>query len=156
MDSKLSEDYIDACILAKKTLSFLPEPPRELQRRHFHILRIFHAVEAEKGEVKVSDIARKIGMTLPSIAKNVAELENLGYLKKVANPDDKRIVNLEMTPKGRQLYQKNVVFYHQHNAEILQGISDEEIKSTIATIRQVYQLMNAEYGTGNKEDNKDV
>ncbi|WP_232219577.1 hypothetical protein [Carnobacterium pleistocenium] len=42
MDSKLSEEYIDACLNAKQTLRFLPEPPPEIQKRHIYIIKTLY------------------------------------------------------------------------------------------------------------------
>lgn len=82
MDRQLSEEYIDACLSAKHTMRFLPEPPPEVQKRHIHIIKTVYNLSEELNAVRVSDIAETIGVTLPSITKNIATLEDLGYIKK--------------------------------------------------------------------------
>ncbi|WP_251006032.1 winged helix DNA-binding protein [Carnobacterium sp. ISL-102] len=141
MDSQLSEEYIDACLSAKQTLRFLPEPPPEIQKRHIYIIKILYNLSKELTEVRVSDIAGKIGVTLPSITKNIALLENLGYIKKESNAEDKRVVNIQLTEKGLFLHQKIVYDFHHKNSQILKDIPEEDIRLTIKTIYRIYALM---------------
>lgn len=141
MDSQLSEEYFDACLSAKHTMRFLPEPPFEVQKRHVHIIKTVYNLSKELNVVRVSDIAETIGVTLPSITKNITTLENLGYLKKEANLEDKRVVNIQLTEKGLALYQKVVYNFHQKNSRILKDIPEKDIRLTIKTIYQIYDLM---------------
>jgi len=141
MDSQLSEEYIDACLSAKQTLRFLPEPPPEIQKRHIYIIKTLYNLSKELTEVRVSDIAGKIGVTLPSITKNIALLENLGYIKKESNTEDKRVVNIQLTEKGLSLHQKIVYDFHHTNSQILKDIPEEDIRLTIKTIYRIYALM---------------
>ncbi|NMA65770.1 MAG: MarR family transcriptional regulator, partial [Clostridiaceae bacterium] len=60
MTNKLSEDYIDACMCAKQTLQFLPEPPPELQKRHVYIIKVCYDLSLRLKEVRVSDVAETI------------------------------------------------------------------------------------------------
>lgn len=145
MDRQLSEEYIDACLSAKQTLRFLPEPPPEVQKRHIYIIKTLYNLSKELTEVRVSDIAETIGVTLPSITKNIATLEDLGYIKKESNVADKRVVNIQLTKKGLTLYQTVVYDFHKKNSRILKDIPEEEIRLTIKTIYRIYDLMEQEH-----------
>ncbi|MFL2100550.1 MarR family winged helix-turn-helix transcriptional regulator [Desemzia sp. FAM 23991] len=141
MDRQLSEEYIDACFSAKHTMRFLPEPPPEVQKRHVYIIKTLYNLSKELREVRISDIAETIGVTLPSITKNIATLEDLGYIKKETNQEDKRVVNIYLTEKGLALHQKVVSDFHEKNSEILKDIPEEDIRLTIKTIYRIYNLM---------------
>ncbi|MCM3512568.1 MULTISPECIES: MarR family winged helix-turn-helix transcriptional regulator [Carnobacterium] len=141
MDRQLSEEYIDACLSAKHTMRFLPEPPPEVQKRHIHIIKTVYNLSEELNAVRVSDIAETIGVTLPSITKNIATLEDLGYIKKESNLEDKRVVNIKLTEKGLALHQKVVYDFHQKNSQILKDIPEEDIRLTIKTIYRIHDLM---------------
>lgn len=145
MDRQLSEEYIDACLSAKHTMRFLPEPPPEVQKRHIHIIKTVYNLSEELNAVRVSDIAETIGVTLPSITKNIATLEDLGYIKKESNLEDKRVVNIKLTEKGLALHQKVVYDFHQKNSQILKDIPEEDIRLTIKTIYRIYDLMEQDH-----------
>ncbi|WP_313466739.1 MarR family transcriptional regulator [Carnobacterium sp.] len=141
MDSQLSEEYIDACMCAKQTIQFLPDPPHEVQKRHIYIIKILYNLSMKLEEVRVSDIAEAIGVTLPSITKNITTLEKQGYIKKEANLEDKRVVNIRLTKKGLALHQKMVHDFHRKNSQILKDVPDEDIRLTIKTIYRIHNLM---------------
>lgn len=96
--------------------------------------------------MKISDIAKAIKGTLPSVTKNIATLEELGYMKKQTNKKDRRIINVDLTDKGLALYRKDVSGFHEQNAEILQEISIEDMDTTIRTIKRIYELMSDSMG----------
>lgn len=145
MNEQLSDQYIASCMIAKKTLRFLPEPAEGLQRRHTFIIKICYELMMNQGEVRVTDVADAIGVTLPSITKNIAALEKKGYLKKEVNAEDKRVVNVLLTEQGLDLYQREVRDFHQKNSQLLQEIPEADIHTTIHTIKKIYQLMAQEY-----------
>lgn len=141
MDSQLSEEYIDACFSAKHTMKFLPDPHPEVQKRHVYIIKTLYNLSKELKEVRISDIAETIGVTLPSITKNINTLENLGYVKKDSNIEDKRVVNIQLTEKGLDLYQEVIYEFHEKNSQILKDIPEEDIRLTIKTIYRIHDLM---------------
>ncbi|CAI3357545.1 winged helix DNA-binding protein [Enterococcus cecorum] len=138
-----SERYISACIAAKKTLQFLPVPPKDLRRQQIYQLKVLHDLMECQDSVKISDIAHRIGTTLPSVTKSMNELEENGYVKKVENLQDKRITNIALTDKGQAIYDQLIYQFHVQNAEVLADIQEEELNTTIETIRKIYQKMDA-------------
>lgn len=145
MNNQLSEEYIDACMCAKQTVQFLPDPPLEVQKRHVYIIKTLYDLSMKLEEVRVSDIAEAIGVTLPSITKNITTLKKQGYVEKEANLADKRVVNVRLTKKGLALYKKLVYDFHHKNGQILKNIPDEDIRLTIKTIYRIHNLMEQAY-----------
>lgn len=145
MTPELSDDYILACMSAKRTTQFLPDPPAGLRKRHIYIIKICYDLSLELDEVRVSDVAEKINMTLPSITRNITTLEENGYLRKEENSEDRRVVNIILTDKGLALYKEDVYGFHKKNSELLKDISEEDMRNTIKTIHKIYHLMEKEY-----------
>jgi DNA-binding MarR family transcriptional regulator len=52
------------------------------------------------GPARISDLARKLGMTLQGASKMVVELEQLGYVSRRVDPDDRRNRIVELTAHG--------------------------------------------------------
>jgi len=145
MTNKLSEDYIHACMSAKQTLRFLPKPPSDLQRRHVYIIKVCYDLSLRLKEVRVSDVAETINVTLPSITRNITALEKKGYLIKEKNSKDKRVVNIRLSDKGLALYQTLIYDFHKKNSELFKEIPKEDIHITIKTIYEIFRLMEKEY-----------
>lgn len=50
--------------------------------------------------MRITDLAQKLGMTLQGASKIVLELEQLGYVVRHVDPDDRRNRIVELTPHG--------------------------------------------------------
>lgn len=52
------------------------------------------------GPTRVTDLARKLGMTAQGASKLVVDLERLGYVTRRADPADQRVRWVELTARG--------------------------------------------------------
>ncbi|HIZ71718.1 MAG TPA: MarR family transcriptional regulator [Candidatus Atopostipes pullistercoris] len=145
MTPELSEEYIFACMRAKRTTQFLPDPPSGLRKRHIYIIKVCYDLSLELDEVRVSDVAERINVTLPSVTRNITTLEEKGYLKKEENSEDKRVVNILLTDKGLALFEKDIYDFHKKNSELLKDVPEEDVRVTIKTIHRIYHLLEKEY-----------
>ena len=55
------------------------------------------------------------------------KLQNCGYIKKVADPNDKRIIRIYMTELGKIKYSELIDVRRSIGNILFKGISDEEI-----------------------------
>lgn len=58
---------------------------------------------AERGSCRVQDLAVHLGIEPPSVTRKTQELERAGYLRRVADPADRRAIDLRITGKGRTI-----------------------------------------------------
>jgi DNA-binding MarR family transcriptional regulator len=56
----------------------------------------------ERETVNISDISRSLGMSLQSATNLVCRLEQLGYLERSKNANDKRVSDVRLTAKGKK------------------------------------------------------
>lgn len=141
MNTENLKKLVDACFLAKRIVETLPELPQGMKPRHIHVLDAVNEMQTEKGMCRVSDVSRKLNITMPSVTKLIQELETLGMLKKRQAPDDKRVALLYLTDKGMQCVQKHVLDFHSEWAEALGEISDEQAKETVYVIDKLRLAM---------------
>lgn len=52
------------------------------------------------GPVTIGELAARLGLTQQAISKSTIELERLGYVRRVADPDDQRVRNVELAERG--------------------------------------------------------
>lgn len=57
-------------------------------------------------EVSVRDIFERVDMDKSKVSRAASRLEKSGYVRKLVNPGDRRLVSLALTPKGRALAAK--------------------------------------------------
>ena len=55
---------------------------------------------------RLSDLAKEMEVAAPTITGIVDRLENAGYAARVPDPEDRRVINVELTRKGKNLAQK--------------------------------------------------
>jgi len=58
------------------------------------------AVVAEMGPSRASDIAAELQLDLSTVSRQLSSLQRQGYLRKAADPDDRRASRIEITDEG--------------------------------------------------------
>lgn len=141
MNTILTRQLMDAFHTAAAAWGLMPKLPPGLTSQYVHVLDAI-AVTDQSGEgSRVTDLARALGVASPGITRTIGSLEKLGAVQKVPDAKDRRAVLVRLTPKGKQWYETYVVAYHRMLAELLSGIPEEDVKTTIATIQKTEQIM---------------
>jgi len=95
-----------------------------------------HLVRSETSELRMQDLADKVGLGQSSITRLVARLEKSGFAYKDLCPSDKRGVYAVITDQGRERYQLARATY----AEVLSSVlnvfaADPELGPTVQALR---------------------
>src|SRR5947199_9277804 len=64
---------------------------------------VFGGIDPENGS-RLTELAERANMTKQSVGEVTSDLEQRGYLERVADPDDGRAKIIRLTPHGRQVY----------------------------------------------------
>ncbi len=74
----------------------------------------------------VQELADRLGIEPPSVTRKTQELEKAGYLRRVADPEDRRAIDLRVTPDGRKVAERLWEAQRGIIAEALSGWSPDE------------------------------
>jgi len=74
----------------------------------------------------VKEIARGLKLSPPTISVSVRHLEEVGVIDRQPNPNDRRAVQIFLTPKGQEIYDKTYAFRRQKFEKLLLGLTLEE------------------------------
>jgi DNA-binding MarR family transcriptional regulator len=66
---------------------------------------VLHHV-AEKAPLRLSELARCIRLDSSTVSRQVKNLEDLGYLERSGDPDDRRASRLRLTDQGRAVLEE--------------------------------------------------
>lgn len=80
---------------------------------------------AQSGTVSVREICAQVDMDKPRVSRAVARLEAAGYLTKAANAGDRRLVDLALTPGGRDLLCRILPMAHRFQAEMITRLGED-------------------------------
>ena len=141
MTSEQIKRMLDACYLAKRVRELLPPLPKGVASSYIQYLDTIQGLERRGIRVKVSDISDALDLPRPGVTRTVKEMEQKGYLRKLASPDDRRVTYISITEEGRELSRKYDENYFSELSVYLDDISEEEADCMIRTIEKFYEIM---------------
>ncbi|OII59572.1 MarR family transcriptional regulator [Streptomyces sp. CC53] len=111
-----------------------------LQRRHAIGLSEFRSLEhlhrSETSELRMQDLADKVGLGQSSVTRLVGRLESAGFAFKDLCPSDKRGVYAVITDEGRQRYEAARATYAEVLSSALNTFAaDPELGPTVRALR---------------------
>ncbi len=104
-----------------------------LVRAEYHLLLCL----AHYSELTAQDVARITRRPRNSISRAVHRMLDLGFLKRVPDPDDARQAKLQITREGKIMHQKISAYLVEREAEIFRVLSDTERESFRELIRKL-------------------
>ena len=132
---------LDACYLAKRIRELLPELPDGVAPAYIQYIDVIHHLLESNECVKVSDISDWLNLPRPGVTRTVKEMEEKGYLQKIASEEDGRVTYITVTKKGSELSQKYDEQYFDSLLPYMEEIPDEDAECMIQTIEKFYQIM---------------
>ena len=135
------KDMLDACYQGKRVRELLPPLPRGVRPSYVQYLDVIETLESHGVRVKVSDISDTLHLPRPGVTRTVKEMEDKGYLRKIASEEDGRVTYLAITDSGKRLSQIHNAQFFAQLAPLLADISDEDAACTVRTIQKLYNVM---------------
>jgi MarR family transcriptional regulator, transcriptional regulator for hemolysin len=78
--------------------------------------------------MRQTDLAAALAIEGPSLVRLLDALERQGLVERHAEPDDRRVKTLRMTPAGHATYQQLAMVYAEVSDRLLSEVSDAEIE----------------------------
>ena len=82
---------------------------------------IAHLSQTEK--VSIREIHKRVDMDKSKVSRAASRLETNGFITKMSNPDDGRLVSLALTDKGRNMIAELAPLARTFEAEVLNRLS---------------------------------
>ncbi|CVH77142.1 DNA-binding transcriptional repressor MarR [Coriobacteriaceae bacterium CHKCI002] len=127
--------------------SILRIEERSLDNRLTHGLTIteVHTIVAvglhERNPMNV--VAARLGVTLATLTTAVAKLVRKGFIERSRFEDDRRVVLVSLTKKGRQVLRAHNLFHHQMIDEALADLTEEEERVLAEALAKVRAFFDA-------------
>nr|WP_281502749.1 MarR family transcriptional regulator [Aliiroseovarius sp. F47248L] len=106
---------------------------------------VAHLSQADS--VSVREIHERVDMDKPKVSRAASRLEAAGYVTKTVNPQDRRLVELSLTPKGREMIEVLTPIAHSYEAQLSTLLGDDD-----AAFRQRVGKLIAALGTDAVDD----
>ena len=77
---------------------------------------------------KPTDLADMTMLTSGGMTGRIDQLEELGYVRRISDDNDRRVMFAELTPEGLQLIDMLIELHFLRESELLEGIGSEDKK----------------------------
>ncbi|MGC8552086.1 MAG: MarR family winged helix-turn-helix transcriptional regulator [Phycisphaerae bacterium] len=117
-------------------------PQLELRPGQFRMLLLLQMF----GPASLSDVADRLGLTLPSASKLAEELGKLGFIARRTDQADRRRIVLSLTPSGRSALEAVQREAQRHLAELFEPLTAAERKFLACAVSVMRPLFAAKPG----------
>jgi DNA-binding MarR family transcriptional regulator len=124
-------------LLGRADLLFAEGVTRAMHERGFAGIRLVHIAlirNVDEHGTRITDIARRAGMTKQATGQLVAEFVELGYIRLVNDPDDGRVKIARYTAKGKKLLVSIVASIEQTEDAVSAAIGTKALASLKRTL----------------------
>ncbi|MGJ0385739.1 MarR family winged helix-turn-helix transcriptional regulator [Paenarthrobacter nicotinovorans] len=130
----LAQDFREALRLGVYMFRRL-DPEGELTAAQLSLLSMI-----SDGGLRVGDIAKNLGIKVPSATEQIIKLERAGLVTRRPDPDDSRAVQVAITDAGTAAVESANQRRNAMVAELLQGLSAEEIEQLAAALPVISKI----------------
>jgi MarR family transcriptional regulator, 2-MHQ and catechol-resistance regulon repressor len=111
------------------------DPPRikcgiRLSRQHFGILAMVHEIACP-----ISEIAATFLIPKPRMTYLVDQMEKAGLIKRNMSRQDRRITNIALTPKGKNVFRYCDEYLKNNVRDIFAGLAEKELEDLSKSLK---------------------
>jgi DNA-binding MarR family transcriptional regulator len=122
-----------------KRFVFNKDNNQELRKSEFILLStINHFVGAESRGVKVSDLSTHMEITPAAVTHMINSSEEAGYLERLSDSSDRRIVLVKLTPKGKLLSDQKEEKFLQSFQGLVEFMGEEDSRELKRLLTSMY------------------
>ena len=110
----------------------------DISVEQFHILRFIR-----RGHCSVSELADARNISRPAVSQGVDALVNKGLVTRTHSKEDRRYVELELTPEGNALLDSVFQNTREWMRESLEGFSHEELELAIRGMEVLKKMIDS-------------
>lgn len=96
-------------------------------------MHIIEAIGLGEGS-PMSAIAKKMNVTAGTLTTSMNSLVNKKYAVRERSEEDRRVVYIKLTEKGKKAYEHHAQFHHQMTEAVIKKLNEEEIPVLLKTL----------------------
>lgn len=113
--------------------------PFDLEPRQFAVLRAIGFLEGQPQQA----VANRLHIPPSRMVALVDELEERGFLERRADPGDRRVRTLHLTPAGRKALEEAFQVAVAHEQKVSGGLTAAEREELLAYLRRIGEALDA-------------
>ena len=93
------------------------------------------------GTLTMSQLASKINTSNEQATRAVAQLVDKGFIVRMQNPDNRRVINIKLTDKAQKFMDKTINEIKDEILKKFECVSDEEMEKTYQALMQISSVL---------------
>lgn len=110
--------------------AIITEEFKDITNNDMHIIE---AIGLGNGS-PMSAIAKKMNVTAGTLTTSMNSLVNKKYAVRERSEEDRRVVYIKLTEKGKKAYKHHAQFHHQMTDAVIKKLNEEEIPVLLKTL----------------------
>lgn len=140
MDYKLINEYLTSIfnnVLVIEEVSLRGSRFKDISIKEMHTIDVI----GNFSDVTPSFVSKELMVTLGTVTTCLNNLERKGYIERIRSDQDRRVVYLHLTKKGRLVHRLHKRFHKAMVEKIIDGMSPEEINVMGKGLTNLYQFL---------------
>ena len=140
MDYQQVNDYLTTIfnnVLVIEEVSLRGSRFKDISLKEMHTIDVI----GKFPEATPSKVSKELMVTLGTVTTSLNNLERKGYIERIRSEQDRRVVYLHLTKKGRLLHRLHKRFHKAMVEKIIDGMSSEEIEVMDRGLTNLYQFL---------------
>lgn len=106
-------------------------------------IKEMHTIEAigMYSQHTITQVANKLCVTVGTMTVAINNLEKKGYVERVRSKEDRRVVKLSLTNKGRLLYRLHDKFHRDMVKETIEEMNPEETVQLLKGLQNLHHFL---------------
>jgi DNA-binding MarR family transcriptional regulator len=110
--------------------------PLGLTAAQYNVLNILAEEDGERG-LSQRELGDILVVDRSNVTGLVDRMAKSGWVRRVDDPDDRRIFRLMLTPAGRELWGKATPLYHEVVGQVTAGAGRKRMEETLALLAEL-------------------
>ena len=140
MDYQQVNDYLTTIfnnVLVVEEVSLRGSRFKDISLKEMHTIDVI----GKFPEATPSKVSKELMVTLGTVTTSLNNLERKGYIERIRSEQDRRVVYLHLTKKGRLLHRLHKRFHKAMVEKIIDGMSPEEMDVMGKGLTNLYQFL---------------
>ena len=140
MDYQRINDYLKSIfnnVLVIEEVSLRGSRFKDLSIKEMHTIDVI----GKFPEATPSKVSKELMVTLGTVTTSLNNLERKGYIERIRSDQDRRVVYLHLTKKGRLVHRLHKRFHKAMVEKIIDGMSPEEKEVMGRGLTNLYQFL---------------
>lgn len=120
-------------VMDSEAKAVITEEFKDISNNDMHIIEAIDIQEPRR----MSEIAKRLSVTVGTLTTNMNNLEDKGYIVRERSTEDKRVVLVSLTEKGRKAFFHHRDFHKKMIRSIVSDLDEEEMKVLIRCLQKL-------------------